>query len=359
MSDSLNPEEEGLLQSALSTAFTPAPLPRQTAQPPEPAPASVPAPEPAAEPAPSAPAEVAIDADADARWRAEYEQHVAEWRQRSAEQRDKAEQERARWEEIREREREEAKQLGKVESSWENVGASTSASAIASTSASVTAGESPSPVDVRDLVTGEGQGGHTQEFLETVLPGSHAEQPSTEESSPPAHAHGPDSDPDSGSGSNKHEKWEDIPSSLTSSYPSLSFPSDPHSPQSPTQTLHARPHGTHAHAHSHGHKHSHDHEHAAHDHHHAHAPAHGHKGGSATLAIFDGTLSTGARARALLASVAINLLLPFVNGVMLGFGEIFAKNVLVRWLGWRSPGAVVANLGLGTSKERDDRTPRR
>ncbi|GAA5975700.1 hypothetical protein JCM10908_005250 [Rhodotorula pacifica] len=37
---------------------------------------------------------------------------------------------------------------------------------------------------------------------------------------------------------------------------------------------------------------------------------------------------------AVLASVAINVGLPFVNGVMLGFGELFARNVLGVRLGW-------------------------
>lgn len=36
---------------------------------------------------------------------------------------------------------------------------------------------------------------------------------------------------------------------------------------------------------------------------------------------------------ALLASIAVNVGLPFVNGVMLGFGEIFAKEI-VGWFGF-------------------------
>ncbi|OJA10549.1 hypothetical protein AZE42_11999 [Rhizopogon vesiculosus] len=44
----------------------------------------------------------------------------------------------------------------------------------------------------------------------------------------------------------------------------------------------------------------------------------------------------------LLSSLAIDLLLPFMNGVMLGFGEIFAKNVLAWWIGWRTQGGRVA-----------------
>jgi hypothetical protein len=47
----------------------------------------------------------------------------------------------------------------------------------------------------------------------------------------------------------------------------------------------------------------------------------------------------------LCSSLSINFLLPFVNGVMLGFGEIFAKTVIVEWLGWGP--SVAANVGLG------------
>lgn len=36
----------------------------------------------------------------------------------------------------------------------------------------------------------------------------------------------------------------------------------------------------------------------------------------------------------LLRTAAINLILPFINGVMLGFGEIFAHEVAF-WWGWR------------------------
>jgi len=32
---------------------------------------------------------------------------------------------------------------------------------------------------------------------------------------------------------------------------------------------------------------------------------------------------------------------------MLGFGEIFAKNIVLGWLGWKNmPGAGVANVGV-------------
>lgn len=57
-----------------------------------------------------------------------------------------------------------------------------------------------------------------------------------------------------------------------------------------------------------------------------------------TLSIFDSRLSTRTRLIALFSSLSINLFLPFVNGVMLGFGEIFARNMAVRFFGWKVPG---------------------
>jgi hypothetical protein len=66
---------------------------------------------------------------------------------------------------------------------------------------------------------------------------------------------------------------------------------------------------------------------------------------SATLAVFDDTLPKGTRVWALITSLSVNMFLPFVNGVMLGFGEIFAKTVVVGWLGWGP--AVATNVGLG------------
>jgi len=75
---------------------------------------------------------------------------------------------------------------------------------------------------------------------------------------------------------------------------------------------------------------------------------------SATLAIFDDSLSTRTRLVAFVSSLAVNLLLPFVNGVMLGFGEIVAKDVIMGWLGWKAsgPGSSATNMGLrGSSRE--------
>ncbi|KAH9902815.1 hypothetical protein C8Q73DRAFT_633551 [Cubamyces lactineus] len=348
MSEHLNSEEEDLLQSALSTAFSPAPLPRQSATlEPEPvsAPEPVAAPEPASEPQlePSAAAgEVKSTEDA---WKEEYEAHVAEWRKRSAEQRQKAEEERAKWEAIRAKEREEGKGPESVfslrEQGWENLSSSVTTAA--------TAAESPSPADARDLVTGEAQGGHSKEYLETVLPGAQA----STSISPPENEHSqPASEPES----SKQEKWDEMTSSLTSSFPSMSFPSDPHSPSSSARRDLAPAPLHHHHHHSEGHAHGPGHLHAHHHPHHHHEGPEGAK--TATLSVFDASLSPKTRALALLSSIAINVLLPFVNGVMLGFGEIFAKNIVVRWIGWRVPGTassasaqgsgrVATNVGLG------------
>lgn len=72
-----------------------------------------------------------------------------------------------------------------------------------------------------------------------------------------------------------------------------------------------------------------------------------------TLAVFDDTLPARSRFYALISSLSINLVLPFVNGVMLGFGEIFAKTVIVGWLGWGP--SVATNVGLGQAHRSQSR----
>jgi hypothetical protein len=119
------------------------------------------------------------------------------------------------------------------------------------------------------------------------------------------------------------QKWEEVPS-VTSSFPSMTFPehidTPPRAPKQPKSSIEPPP--------------------------------------SATLAIFDSSLSARTRTAAFFSSLAVNLLLPFVNGVMLGFGEIFAKNVVMGWLGWTStPGSIAANLGLRTSRKEENRNP--
>jgi hypothetical protein len=121
------------------------------------------------------------------------------------------------------------------------------------------------------------------------------------------------------------QKWENVPST-TSSLPSMSFPepSAGTSPEPCPSNRRASQPTT--------------------------IPASTRRRQSATLAIFDPSLPASARLTAFFSSLVINL--PFVNGVMLGFGEIFAKNVVLKWLGWKQPGSVAANVGL---RERDER----
>ena len=108
------------------------------------------------------------------------------------------------------------------------------------------------------------------------------------------------------------QKWENVPSDLTSSYPSMTFPelhTDASSPAHRERDVQVR---------------------------------------SVSLDVFDASLPPRSRAVALVSALAINLFLPFVNGVMLGFGEIFAKNVVFKWFGWSAPGSTAANTGLRT-----------
>lgn len=117
-------------------------------------------------PVPSEAAESTGDSEGtEEAWKAEYEAHLAEWRRQSAEQRQKAEATRAQWEAIREQERKEGKLrqsvLSESTSGWENLSGSVAASVAAA---------SPPTADARDLVTGEGQGGHSKDYLEVRSP---------------------------------------------------------------------------------------------------------------------------------------------------------------------------------------------
>jgi hypothetical protein len=57
----------------------------------------------------------------------------------------------------------------------------------------------------------------------------------------------------------------------------------------------------------------------------------------------------------LIRSAAINLLLPFINGMMLGFGELFAHEAAFR-LGWG--GTKVSSSGRWTPLKLDSRRSR-
>jgi hypothetical protein len=147
----------------------------------------------------------------------------------------------------------------------------------------------------------------------------------------------------SGSG---EDNWENVPSeSRASSFPSITFPPTVQHGGSTVRRPRA------------GHDDSHD------DHH--------HRGGSGTgitlpsaappsvtLSIFDSSLSTRARILALSSSLAINLLLPFINGIMLGFGEIAAKS-LFGWSGWPEIAGTLGLRGAGSRSSQETQTPPR
>ncbi|KIK63151.1 hypothetical protein GYMLUDRAFT_57888 [Collybiopsis luxurians FD-317 M1] len=261
---------ESLLEAALTESFTPPASRRQSRIVPT---SSAPKTEETQNFPTPAEAAGSEEPSAEDSWKNEYEEQVKVWRQQSAEAREKAERERAKWEALREVE----KAQGVLSSSSSDERSLQEAPVIIPKTS-----DSPSPADSRDLVTGEAS---KTKKLQT----SHSRQLTGEDS----------------------QKWEHLPSEVTSSFPSMSFPEESH--EEPKSSSNMLP-----------------------------APS------SATLSVFDSSLSTSTRAKAFASALAINLLLPFVNGVMLGFGEIFAKNVVLGWFGWKVdvPGSTAASLGL-------------
>lgn len=318
----LRPEGEDLLQAALSDPFSVPGLPRVSpfqpanaapplvsaaaAAPPEPSPSSE---QPALPPTATSPESSVSPAEFDA-WKAEYESQVAEWRRQSATVRARAEAERARWEERRAHEQQEPDADADVRRDTDASEAGTEPE-LGTSMASASEWEAVSP-----------DGGHPAAPVSTTAAPPGAGGPPHPESNlaPPSSAAdtlaAPRTTDPTGS-----PNWENLPSSPTSSFPSMSFPepSRPHSPEH-THPPRAAP--------------------AA-----AASAAPPLAAASATLAVFDDTLPKRTRVWALITSLSVNMLLPFVNGVMLGFGEIFAKTVIVGWLGWGP--AVATNVGLG------------
>ena len=149
----------------------------------------------------------------------------------------------------------------------------------------------------------------------TTLPTTHEPERQTQAAATSGHRHSPSN--------SSNSKWDSsIPSSLTSSYPSLSL-HDQHPHQDPRQPPSGTHHATPTHRDTGA-------RNRAHDHQGTDQP----QRPPASAAIFDSSLSTKTRTIALLGSLTINLFLPFVNGVMMGFGEIFAENILWKWFGW-------------------------
>jgi len=283
--DHANPsevDEENILRAALSTAFTPTHSPRNSLHQGRRRSNITNIPSDLV-PVESASTESTSSQSTDDPWKAEYEAQVESWRVQSADAREKAEKERARWEAMRAAEKAEADrrtvQVHDSEHGWETVGAKNTS-------------DPSSSQQTRDPVLGEPQ---------TIqLKPDTSRQDTCDDTK-----------------LSSSQKWEDLHSSQTSSFPSLSFPDNPGTPSpgsQPASNTHPTP---------------------------AAAPF------SATLTIFDTTLPTRTRVSALFSSLAINMLLPFVNGVMLGFGEIFAKNVVIGWFGWKMPRTVATNVGVG------------
>ena len=230
-------------------------------------------------------------------WKAEFEAQLSEWRAMSSEARQKAERERAKWEEVRKHEEDERLAVGQEPESWESLGAHITTSIAAASE--ILEGSTASLVSSAEGAELSGSRDSAPQF--TAM-----------ESASPS------------------QKWENIPSSPESSFPSISLP-DPSTLSSPSPQpnplpppyKNGEPSKSSAEA-----KNPHD-------------PP------STIPSITNHAISRRTRMSLILSSLAINLLLPFVNGVMLGFGEIFAKNVLIGWFGWKlQRGRTAATVGL-------------
>ncbi|KAI6108218.1 hypothetical protein F5141DRAFT_1064425 [Pisolithus sp. B1] len=287
----LDPADEQILKSALERPFEPADVPIKRAVPLLNSNTIV---------APTANVSSPESAEEDP-WKAEFEAQVEEWRAKSAGAREKAEHERVKWEAIRKQEEEERQALGQEPETWESLGSHITTSIAAASE--VLAGSTPSLVSTPSRAEG----------AETVVSKrpestSHFTRPSA--------------------GVSPYQQMVNDPSS-PESYPSLSL-SDPSGLQSPSPRRDPFPA--------------------------EYPPSPPQKAVEAkttgpppsTLpSILDGTIKRRTRLSLILSSLAINLLLPFINGVMLGFGEIFAKEVLVGWLGWKlRRGRTTASVGL-------------
>lgn len=262
-----------------------------------------PSPPPSAPTPPAQPTPPEAPPTEDDTWQTTYSAQVSEWHAQSASARTKAGLTRANWEVVRAREKAERQALGQPSESSDALGAHITVNTAAA-SETVSRSHSASVASLRSV--------------------EHVESQSTEH----AVQHGK---AESGSPS---QPWEHLSSSLTSSYPSMSFP-DASTPQSPSpQPALLAPTFAPAPVHSHPHpKETQDP---------TYIPP------SILPSIMDNTVAPRTRLSFVLSSLAINLLLPFINGVMLGFGEIFAKDVVVGWFGWktRRPGSTAAGLGL-------------
>ena len=291
-------------QAALEHPFEPTEVPlvsTASESPPSPPPSSAPAP---VSVPPTGPTPSEAHPTEDDTWQSTYTAQVSEWRAQSASVRNKAELARAKWEAIRAREKADRQALGQPPESWDSLGDHITAS-----------------VATAEQVVSHSLSASAASFSSVEHVAPHA-QP--EESAERAGQEKTDGSPS--------QPWEHLPSSPTSSYPSMSFP-EASVPQSPSHQ-----HGLLAPTSASAPVHTHPTPRV--DRNPTHVPP------STLPSIMDNRVARRTRLSLVLSSLAINLLLPFINGVMLGFGEIFAKEV-VGWFGWKSwRGSRAAGLGL-------------
>ncbi|KAJ3565781.1 hypothetical protein NP233_g7427 [Leucocoprinus birnbaumii] len=305
-------DTEHILEAAFEQAFSPPPSRRQSVIPT----AKASAPEDIAPVSESSPVsfEEAVAAaitestpapGEEETWKQEYEDQVKAWRAQSAEAREKAEKVREQWEAKRAAEREEAekrKAAGIPEPEPEVIPGPPNELVAASEVSESTV-----------LVPSESEEQAQEQQAEVKTEESTVVVSETSEEPQPHVAASTVSHADTIDGS---QKWEEVDSNTSSSYPSMSFPE-----QSTPPLEHKEPRSRHQQSH------------------HEPVPA----PSTATLSVFDSSLSTRTRVKALASSLAINLFLPFVNGVMLGFGEIFAKHYVLGWIGW---GSTATSVGV-------------
>ncbi|KLO13468.1 hypothetical protein SCHPADRAFT_940383 [Schizopora paradoxa] len=307
MADDSVDERNALLESALSTAFSVIDAPRVT--PTLASESSSTSSSSSEEPVAEASA-TSESSTGEEQWKKDYDSYVEGWKAESAVAREKAERTRAEWEAKRQ-----AEGGGKGVLSEEEFPPLAGPPNPHFSRTNYPA--SPSPADARDSVSGEPSGhAHISQMS------SFASVAAGEANSPPA-----------SQALEQSSHWEEV-SSMQSS---LSFPEQsksvspepvPKSTQKPEETKSIERT-----------------EKAA-----PPAPAKTEPPPSASLSVFDSRLSTRSRTIALITSFAINLALPFVNGVMLGFGEIFARTLLARW-GWNVPGGAATAVGFGAASK--------
>ncbi|KAH8109603.1 hypothetical protein DFH11DRAFT_1731022 [Phellopilus nigrolimitatus] len=294
----MSQSQEDLLQSALSSAFTPVSI--APAPPPSEPEAATPV-----VPLVSEPATPLVSQEEREKWEEERAATERSWKEQSTVERKEAEERRARI----------AAERAATGETWEKLDQENPPHGPPNPLFS-SYPDSPSPADVRDSVTGEPSGSKATVHVET----------SPRTTATLEH-------------SQHWEEVDDVPS-MESSYPSLSFPeqSDSTSPEphtkydskSKSRSVRSDVKGKEK----------------------VVASAAGVVvPPSATLSVFDSRLSTRSRAVALFSALSINLLLPFVNGVMLGFGEIFARTLATRF-GWKVPGGAVTAVGIGASNRK-------